>query len=98
MTGETSSTTSEKCTPSPASAASLTRREAMLQLLRVGGVAAGAAGAGGWLSEPSFRPMPAQAEHARRAHRVAAAASLPQMTGGQGTARLSRRPTPIPKW
>ena len=44
----------------------------MLQLLRVGGVAAGAAGAAVWLSEHSFRPVPAQAEQARRDHRVAA--------------------------
>ena len=36
----------------------MTRREAMLQLLRVGGVAAGAAGAGVWLSERSSRPVP----------------------------------------
>jgi len=53
-----------------ASAPALTRREAMLQLLRVGGVAAGAAGAGVWLSKRSFRPVPAQAEQARRDHRV----------------------------
>jgi uncharacterized protein (DUF362 family) len=50
----------------------LTRREAMLQLVRVGGVAAGAAAAGVWLSEHSFRPVPAMAEQARRDHRVAA--------------------------
>ena len=48
----------------------MTRREAMLQLLRVGGVAAGAAGAGVWLSEHSFRPVPARAEQARRDHRI----------------------------
>jgi uncharacterized protein (DUF362 family) len=48
----------------------LTRREAMLQLFRVGGVAAGATGAAVWLSEHSFRPAPAQAEQARRDHRV----------------------------
>jgi uncharacterized protein (DUF362 family) len=49
----------------------LTRREAMLQLLRLGGVAAGAAGAAVWLSEHSLRPVPALAEQARRDHRVA---------------------------
>ena len=54
-----------------ASVPALTRREAMLQLLRVGGIAAGAAGAGVWLSKRSFRPVPAQAEQARRDHRVA---------------------------
>jgi uncharacterized protein (DUF362 family) len=42
----------------------------MLQLLRVGGVAAGASGAALWLSEHSFRPAPARAEQARRDHRV----------------------------
>ena len=44
----------------------LTRREALLQLLRVGGTAAVAAGAAVWLSKHSFRPLPAQAEQARR--------------------------------
>jgi len=33
----------------------MTRREAMLQLLRLGGAAAGATGAAAWLSEHSFR-------------------------------------------
>ena len=61
-------------------AAGMTRREAMLQLLRVGGVAAGAAGAAFWLSERSRRPIPEQAEQARRDHRVAAVAEWPQMT------------------
>ena len=61
-------------------AQSLTRREAMLQLLRVGGVAAGAAAAGVWLSEHSFRPVPAKAEQARRDHRIAADPQLPKMT------------------
>jgi uncharacterized protein (DUF362 family) len=62
----------------------LTRREALLQLLRVGGVAAGAVGAAYWLSERSTRPVAEQAEEARRDHRIAAAAlqdqTLPQMT------------------
>jgi uncharacterized protein (DUF362 family) len=56
----------------------LTRREAMLQLLRLGGVAAGAAGAGVWLSEHSSRPVPAQAEQARRDHRIASSSQSPQ--------------------
>jgi uncharacterized protein (DUF362 family) len=64
--------------------AGLTRREAMLQLLRVGGVAAGAAGVGVWLSERSFRPLPAQAEQARRDHRTAADPQLPHMAVVQG--------------
>ncbi|HUX44153.1 MAG TPA: DUF362 domain-containing protein, partial [Terracidiphilus sp.] len=62
----------------------LTRREAMLQLLRVGGVAVGAAGAGYWLSERSSRPEPARAEQARRDHRVAAEAEWPKLTVVQG--------------
>jgi len=56
-------------------AASLTRREAMLQLLRVGGVAAGAGAAAAWLSKHSFRPAPVQAEQARRDHRVSSGVS-----------------------
>ena len=55
--------------------APLTRREAMLQPLRVGGVAAGAGAAGVWLSRHSFRPVPTLAEEARRDHRVSTAQS-----------------------
>ena len=62
------------------SAPGITRREAMLQVLRVGGVAAGAVGAGVWLSERSRRPVPEQAEEARRDHRVAADPKWPAMT------------------
>jgi uncharacterized protein (DUF362 family) len=58
----------------------MTRREAMLQLLRVGGVAAGAAGAAVWFSEHSFRPVPAQAVEARRDHRATANLQWPAMT------------------
>lgn len=60
--------------------AGMSRREAMLQLLRLGGVAAGAAGAGLWLSERNERPIVVAPEQARRDHRVAANAELPQMT------------------
>ena len=56
--------------------APMTRREAMLELLRVGGVAAGAAALGVGLSERSSRPVPEQAAQARRDHRVAADALL----------------------
>ena len=62
----------------------LTRREAMLQLLRVGGVAAGASGAAFWLSKHSFRPVPTLAEQARRDHRTAADPALPHLTVVQG--------------
>jgi uncharacterized protein (DUF362 family) len=56
----------------------LTRREALLQLLRVGGTAAVAAGAAVWLSERSARPRPEQAEQARRDHRIAFNSQDPQ--------------------
>ena len=74
----------------------LTRREAMLQLLRVGGVAAGAAGAGVWLSEHSLRPVPARAEQAWRDHRLAADSQSPQwphlavVQGGEPRALVQR--------
>ena len=70
MAEETDGKTEEQHGQAPG----LTRREAMVQLLRV---AAGAAAAGVWLSEHSFRPVPAMAEQARRDHRVA--------TGSQDT-------------
>src|ERR1039457_4394702 len=76
MAGETYRTTDEK----QAQTTPLTRREALLQLLRVGGVAAGAAGAAVWLREHSFRPVPAPALQARRDHRTAADPQLPKMT------------------
>jgi uncharacterized protein (DUF362 family) len=84
MTGETDPTKDIKQVQPPA----LTRREAMLQLLRVGGVAAGAAGAAVWLSRHSFRPVPARAEQARRDHRVSSSTGtdpqLPHLTVVQG--------------
>jgi uncharacterized protein (DUF362 family) len=83
MAEETDRKPNEKLAQPPA----LTRREAMLQLLRVGGVAAGAAATGVWLSEHSFRPVPAKAEQARRDHRIAPNpqdAQLPHLTVVQG--------------
>jgi uncharacterized protein (DUF362 family) len=80
MAGETDRKPDEK----QAHTAGLTRREALLQLLRVGGVAAGATAAGVWLSEHSFRPVPARAEQARRDHRIAADSNLPHLTVVQG--------------
>jgi uncharacterized protein (DUF362 family) len=65
-----------KAQPAP----EMTRREAMLQLLRLGGVAAGAVGAGIWLSERSQRPIAGMAKEARRDHRVAADAQWPKIT------------------
>jgi len=48
----------------------LSRREALLQILRVGGVAAAASGTGIWLRGRSKRPIPSSAEQARKDHRV----------------------------
>ena len=70
---------SANISPGPPAEA-LTRREAMIQLLRVGGIAAGAAGVGFWLSERSTRPVPPHAEQARRDHRIAADARWPKLT------------------
>jgi uncharacterized protein (DUF362 family) len=77
MSGKTGQLTGAKPKPNEAP---MTRREAMLQLLRVGGVAAGAAGLGVWLSERSARPVPAVASQTRRDHRVATDAQFPHMT------------------
>jgi len=74
----------QKATAAAEQPTGLTRREAMLQLLRVGGVAAGATAAGVWLSEHSFRPVPARAEQARRDHRIADNPGLPHITVVQG--------------
>jgi uncharacterized protein (DUF362 family) len=71
----------------------MTRRDALLALLRLGGTAAGVAGGGVWLSEHSFRPVPTQAEQARRDHRLGADLRLPQMTvttGGEPRALVQR--------
>jgi uncharacterized protein (DUF362 family) len=61
----------------------LTRREAMLQLLRLGTAAAGTAGIAVWLGQHSARPVPARAVLARRDHRIAPRSQeeqLPAMT------------------
>jgi uncharacterized protein (DUF362 family) len=76
MAGKTEGKPEEK----KGDAQGMTRREAMLQLLRLGGAAAGTAGVAAWLSEHSFRPVPAQAEDARRDHRIAADVQWPHMT------------------
>ncbi len=62
----------------------LNRREALIQLLRLGGVAAGAAGLGLWLSERSHRPEAAGAIILNRNHAVAADPALPEMAVIQG--------------
>jgi uncharacterized protein (DUF362 family) len=62
----------------------LNRREALIKLLRLGGVAAGTAGLGLWLSERSLRPEHALAMNAKRSHAVAADPALPEMAIIQG--------------
>jgi uncharacterized protein (DUF362 family) len=84
MAGETDRKPDETQAPTPQGAPAMTRREAMLQLLRVGGVAAGATGAAVWLSEHSFKPVPARAEQARRDHRVAQGQEFPHLVVVQG--------------
>jgi len=61
----------------------LTRREALLQLLRAGGIAASAAGTGIWLSKRSVRPAAASAQQARKDHRITADQQWPQLTVAQ---------------
>jgi len=61
----------------------LTRREALLQLLRVGTIAAGVGGAGIWLSGRSHRPVAASAEQARKDHRIATDPQWPHLTVAQ---------------
>jgi len=62
----------------------VSRREALLRLLRLGGVAAGTAGLGFWLSEHSQRPEPVPAMSLKRSHGVAADPLLPEMAVIQG--------------
>jgi len=72
--------------------ATLNRREALIKLLRLGGVAAGTAGLGFWLSEHSQRPVAALAINAKRSHAVALDPALPEMAVIQGDdpAQLAR--------
>ena len=70
----------EETSPTPP----LTRREAMLQLLRVGGAAGVVGGAAVWLSQHNHRPIPAAAVQARRDHRTAVDSQHPHLTVVQG--------------
>jgi len=71
----------------------LSRREALIKLLRVAGAGAGTAGLGLWLSEHSWRPETALAMTVKRGHTVAADAKLPEMAIIQGDdpAQLARQ-------
>ncbi len=62
----------------------MSRREAMLQMLRLAGTGAGVAAAAFWLSEHSTRPTEALAANAKRDHTVKSNAALPEMVVAQG--------------
>ncbi|HXY77505.1 MAG TPA: DUF362 domain-containing protein [Candidatus Acidoferrales bacterium] len=62
----------------------LNRREALIKLLRLGGVAAGTAGLGFWLSQRSQSLEPEPAINLKRSHTVAADQALPEMAVIQG--------------
>ena len=82
-------TTPESNETSPST---LSRREALIRLLRAAGVGAGAAGLGVWLSRQSSRPEVAIASNAKRGHTVAADPALPEMAiiHGEDPAQLAR--------
>jgi uncharacterized protein (DUF362 family) len=69
------------------------RREAMIQLLRLGGVGAAAAGLGLWLNGRGQRPAPPAADTVRPKFQVPADLALPEMVVVQGgdPARMVRR-------
>ena len=62
----------------------MTRREAMLQLLRVTAAGASAAAAAVWLAKHSAPPSSVSAANVRRDHTVEANAALPEMVVVQG--------------
>jgi uncharacterized protein (DUF362 family) len=71
----------------------LTRREAMLQMLKVGGAGAGVAALGVWLTERSEKPVPPALGKPMRNHTVAADARWPVMVvvkGGEPAALVQR--------
>ena len=55
----------------------------MLQILRVGGVAAAATGSAFWLNSHSKRPVPSSAEQARKDHRIASESQWPSLAIAQ---------------
>jgi uncharacterized protein (DUF362 family) len=62
----------------------MTRREAMLQLLRLTGAGAGTAAAAFWLAERSAPPTSTEAANVRRDHTVESNAALPEIVVVQG--------------
>lgn len=71
----------------------LSRRDALIKLLRVAGAGAGAAGLGLWLSKHSWRPEPTLALAAKHGHTIAADPQLPEMAviTGDDPAQLARQ-------
>jgi uncharacterized protein (DUF362 family) len=71
----------------------LSRREALLKLLRVAGAGAGAAGLGLWLNQHSWRPEPTLAMAAKHGHTIAADPQFPEMAviTGDDPAQLARQ-------
>jgi uncharacterized protein (DUF362 family) len=71
----------------------LSRRDALIKLLRVTGASAGIAGLGIWLNERSSRPEPALAITAKRGHTVAMNPQLPDIAviTGDDPAQLARQ-------
>ena len=72
---------------------SLSRRDALIKLLRVAGASAGAAGLGIWLNDHSFRPEPSLAIRAKRGHTVAPSPQYPDLAilTGDDPAQLARQ-------
>jgi len=71
----------------------VSRRDALIKLLRAAGAGAGAAGLGLWLSKHSWRPEPTLALAAKRGHTIAADLKLPEMAviTGDDPAQLARQ-------
>ena len=55
----------------PSGIIAISRREALVKLLRLGAIGAGVAALGAWLSGRSHRPVEAVATNAKRSHTVA---------------------------
>jgi uncharacterized protein (DUF362 family) len=77
----------------PSDPQALSRRDALIKLLRVAGASAGAAGLGIWLSQHSWRPEPALAVTAKHRHAIAPDPQLPEMAiiTGDDPAQLVRQ-------
>ena len=73
--------------------ATLSRREALIRLLRAAGVVAGAAGLAVWLSQRSSHPEVTIDSNAKRGHTVEPNPALPEMAiiEGNDAAQLARR-------